>query len=60
MGKENSDDSNNQLLNLDDNNKNIFVSHKLKDKARFDQKAAANNKKNETKIKRKSHLDLKV
>lgn len=31
MGKENNDDSDNQLLDLDDNNKSIFMSHNLKE-----------------------------
>lgn len=60
MGIEKDDDSDNQLLKLDDDNKSNLIYHNLEDKLRFDLEATADNKKNEDKIGSKIYLDLEV
>lgn len=45
---------------LSNNNKNNFVYHNLKDKAKLDQKTEANNAEKKNKIESKSHSDLQV
>lgn len=60
MGIEKDDDSDNQLLKLDDDNKSNLIYHNSEDKVRFDLGAATNNKENEDKIGSKIYLNLKV
>lgn len=60
MGIEKDDDSDNQLLKLDDDNKSNLIYHNSEDKLRFDLEATADNKENEDKIGSKIYLDLEV
>lgn len=58
--RKNNDNSDNQILNIDDNDKSNFVYHNLEDKFRCNQKTAINNEENNIKIESKYYLDLKI
>lgn len=52
------DDDNDELLELDNDNKSNLIYHNLKDEARFDPEVAADIEKNDNEIESKSHSEV--
>lgn len=58
--KKDNNNSDSQLLNVDDYDNSNFVYHNLEDKVKYNEKTAINNEENNNKIESKAHSDLKI